>query len=262
MTKIYKSLKSGQKGSTIIVVMIILLMLTIVGVFSIRTAMTTLNIATNAQVEQFLSQTADTPINKILIDGPGEQTSLANAVGQAIADSKVEPGKEYVFCYKPKSNVKFASAASMAVLRVGSGGAASLADGSGLAFCDLSSDFGSAREAVVTQVAVKIPTDTSEFEDLALIARGNNASLGQVLPTGVTEQQRIRITTTSVVPAFAKDRTAAQNCMKNYINDDTDQVTRGMQTVAQCLANLGVPVTSQMQELNLQTMSTMQKEPT
>ena len=54
-----------ERGSTLIVVMLILLMLTIVGAFSVRTAMTSLNIATNSQTGQLLSQTADTPINTL-----------------------------------------------------------------------------------------------------------------------------------------------------------------------------------------------------
>ncbi|MBL8321103.1 MAG: hypothetical protein JNJ93_02430 [Acinetobacter sp.] len=251
-----------QKGSTIIVVMLMLLLLTIVGVVSIRTAMTTLNIATNVQVGQLSSQTADTPINQVFVDDIIRQTNLSSVIGKALKDYDVEPGKEYVFCYKPKGATRFGSVMAMAVQRLKSDGGVELVEGSSDNFCDLSKDFGSARQGVVTQVAVKIPTDAAGLPPLALLARGINVSGGQTVPEGVTEQKRIRITTTAVMPAFAKDLSAAQTCLKSHINDDSDAETSGKKTVAQCLANLGVPVNSQMQEFNLQTFLKMIKEPT
>lgn len=252
----------GQSGSTIIVVMLVLLMITVVGVMAIRTAMTTLNISANAQVGQLSSQTADTPINQIFIGDVIKQTNLSSIIGKALKDNEVEPGKEYVFCYRPKSTVKFASVMAMAVQRLETNDAVKLVEGDVKNYCDLSEDFGSARQGVVTQVAVKIPTDSTSLPPLALLARSTNVSGGQTIPEGVTEQKRIRVTTTAVMPAFAKDVSVAQKCMNNFINDDSDADTKGKKTVAQCLANLGIPVNSQMQEFNLQTFLKMVKEPT
>lgn len=251
-----------QKGSTIIVVLLMLLMLTIVGVLAIRTAMTTLNIATNAQIGQLSSQTADTPINQVFIDDVIKQTNLSSVIGKALKDYDVEPGKEYVFCYKPKGAIKFGSVMSMAVQKLKSDGGVTLVEGDVKNYCDLSEDFGSARKALVTQVAIKIPTDAVGLPPLALLTRGTNVSGGQTIPEGLTEQKRIRITTTAVIPAFAKDVDIAQKCMKEHINDDSDAETKGKKTVAQCLVNLGVPVNSQMQEFNLQTFLKMDNAPT
>ncbi|MEG1856635.1 MAG: PilX N-terminal domain-containing pilus assembly protein, partial [Acinetobacter sp.] len=41
-----------QRGATLIVVLILLLIITVIGIFAIRTAMTSLNIATNSQISQ------------------------------------------------------------------------------------------------------------------------------------------------------------------------------------------------------------------
>ena len=242
---------SNQKGSTLIVVMIVLLMLTIVGVFAIRTAMTTLNIATNAQTNQLLSQSADAPINGLQNQNVGTIRNLGSVIGFAIEDSKVEQGKEYIFCYRPTSPLRLANTISMAVARVGAGGAIT-AEGPAAAFCDLSADFGSSREAVVTQVSVKIPVDPpANSLPGDFLTQGNNESEGQITQTG-TVKQRIRITTTAIFPVYAANQADAQACVRTRLNDNTDSATAGFVTVAQCLANLGVPVNSQMQEFYLQ----------
>lgn len=245
----------AQRGATLIVVMFVLLMVTIVGVLATRTAMTSLNIATNAQVAQLLNQTADTPINQIYTSDLSKIVDLSGVIGLALADSKTDPGKEYVFCYKPLAKEKFASSLNVISLRAKADNTVEISDGSNLAFCDLTKDFGSKREAVVTQVAVKIPTEVSpNMAPGALLGRGTNLSGGTIMPRNVVEQQRIRVTTTAVMPSFSADITEANKCMKEKINDNVDADTATMTTVAQCLAKLGVPVDSQVQDFNLQTL--------
>ncbi len=265
-----------QKGSTIIAVLMVLLILTVVGTLAIRTAMTNFNLATNAQVGQLSSQTADTPLNQYLISDVLKQTNLASVIGKALKDQETSPGREYVFCYKPKTNARFGSSGSMAVNQITetTGGDNSkninvqLVEGSVDNFCNLSSDFGSAREAIVTQVAIKIPTDSTELPPLALLARETNVSGGQNVPEGVTEQKRIRVTTIAVMPVYASNLAKAQNCLKNNINDDSDEeirtlmVSSNLKTSAECLVDLGIPVSTQVQEFNLQTFLKMIKEPT
>ena len=254
---------SSQKGATLIVVLFMLILLTLVGVFAIKTAMTSLNIATNTQVGQFLSQTADTPLNQFYTSDLSKMVDLSGVVGYALQDSKLEPGKEYVFCYKPLSTIKFGASLGVAALRPPANKTekSTVATGGASAFCDLTKDFGSSREAVVTQVAVKIPSDTlADLPAGALLGRGTNVSAGTILPKNVIEQQRIRVTTTSIFPAFAKDIKAAQTCVgidstqPGYISDTLDKDTRDFRTIANCLVDLGVPVNSQTQEFNLQTL--------
>lgn len=255
-----------QQGSTLIIVLIILLMLTIVGVFSIRTATTTLNISTNAQTSQLLGQTADTPINALQNQGVSSIRNLGSVIGYAIEDSKTEPGKEYIFCYRPTSSSRrVGNSIDMVVARVGTDGGLTVADGTVNAFCDLDADYGSGRDAVVTQIAVKIPTDaldTSETgtdEVCATCTQGNDLSNGKNVKTS-SVSQRIRVTTTAIFPFFAADEDVAQACVRERLNDNSDTTTRNMTTVAQCLANLGVPVSSQMQEFYLQDISELIEE--
>lgn len=261
---------TSQRGATLIVVLFMLILLTLVGVFAIKTAMTSLNIATNTQVGQFLSQTADTPLNQVYTSDLSKMVDLSGVVGYALQDSKLEPGNEYVFCYRPTSTVKFGASQSVAILRppASKTAKATVASGGATAFCDLTKDFGSNREAVVTQVAVKIPNDAlSDLAPGALLGEGTNVSAGTILPKNVVEQQRIRVTTTSIFPAFAKDIGAAQACVgkdatsPGYISDNTDVNTKGFTTIANCLVDLGVPVNSQTQEFNLQTLFTQTEKP-
>lgn len=262
---------SSQRGATLIVVMMILLILTFVGVLAIRVAMSSLNISTHTQVGQFLSQTADTPINQVYTGNLSTLVDLSGVIGYALQDSKLEPGNEYNFCFKPMSNEKFGSTLGVAVKRPpvsNTAKASSLASGGSDGFCDLDKDFGSSREAVITQVAVTIPTDAIvDLKPGALLSRGTNLSSGTIMPRNLVEQQRVRVTTTSIVPSFSHDLSAAQNCIGTgsgsvgYISDDTGGDTRGFETIAKCLAKLGVPVNSQTQEFNLQTIFNQTKDP-
>ena len=49
----------NQKGATLIVVLIFLVVITVIGTLAIRQSMIALNIATNAQVQQLLTQNSD-----------------------------------------------------------------------------------------------------------------------------------------------------------------------------------------------------------
>lgn len=238
----------NQKGSTLIYVMIMLVMLTVVGVLSIRTAMTTLNMATNVQVGQSLSQTADTPLNLYANNpNPRELRKITTAIGYAEKE-KADPGKEFVFCYRPLSANPFASARSVVVLRPATGGAASVVSGSVRSFCDLEQDFGSRREAVVTQVAVKIPNEIENEDGEIKILTPQGNPITQPSPSPLATPLQVRVTTTSVFPNFAADVDDAQACMSSFINDNLSVSTQGMRTVAQCLVDLGVPVNTQVQE--------------
>lgn len=144
-----------QQGATLIVVLFVLLLITIVGIMAIRTAITSLNIATNSQIGQLLVQTGDTPANQFLNVGSYETLMAADLViGAARLDT---PGKEYIFCYKPTSNQQIAATMDATVLIPPDANAAwdtkatiDSTQTSRNGFCNLEQDFGSAREAVVT----------------------------------------------------------------------------------------------------------------
>ena len=257
---------SQQKGATLIVVLFILVLITIVGVVAVRVAMTSLNIATNSQIGQLLFQTGDSPLNQML-----NATDLRNigdisgAVGAAIKENETAPGKEFVFCYKPTSSRQLGVFIETTVLVPPAANAdpdtkatldSSRTNRKG--FCNLKTDFGSKRQAVVTQVAVTIPVDSADDVPVcAYCERGTDKSL-QSASSNKVSQQRIRFTATSFLPAYANtDLDTVQNdCIGSsttvgYINDNLDSAVAGKVTVADCLAKYGIPVNTQIQEVNL-----------
>ena len=263
-------MKKSEKGATLIVVLVVLIMITIIGVLAIRVALTSLNISANAQLGQLLGQTADVPLNEFYISDLSKIFDLSGVIGYALQENKNEPGKEYIFCYKPTSTEKFGASLNVTTLRIPDkkDDVAEVSSGGKDGFCDLENDFGSSRKAIVTQVAIKvISTPTEDVEPGALLQRNMSLSEGTILPRGIADQQRIRVTTTSIVPAYAADLKKAQACIgtdatdPGYINDNTDPDTKDYKTVASCLAGLGVPVNSQTQEFNLQSIFEQVKAP-
>lgn len=244
-----------QKGATLIVVLLILLLVTIIGVLAIRVALTSLNISTNSQVAQLNFQAADTPTNLLLRANPTNIVNISHVLGAALNDTI--PQQEYVFCYKPTSSNIFGLTKSSSVIKAGSANSAELVEGAGAGFCDLSSDFGSSRQAVVTQVAVTVPTDPDTAASAgAYLTRGTDVSEGSALPRNMIARQRVRVTTTSMLPAYSSNSISAMTsaCMGSAtvggrISDNGDVALSSKQTLAECMAAQGVPVSSQVQEI-------------
>ena len=273
------TLQRQQRGATLIVVLIMLLVITIVGVLAIRVAMTTLNIATNSQIGQLLMQTGDTPTNILLNRTTYKDlTSVTNVIGKVISDQKdpLSHGREYVFCYRPTAALNVSSALDMTVLippaaTDGDNTKASVdtTESNRSGFCDLESDFGSSREAVVTQVAVKYITETdSDVAPGAYLDRGSDASKDSNIQQGKLDG-RVRITATAILPNYSSaDLSEVQReCIGNgsatgYINDNTDTGLRTKKTMADCLADYGIPVNTQIQEIDLKTRYVQVTAPT
>ena len=262
-----------QRGATLIVVLIMLVMITIMGIMGIRTAMTSLNVATNSQVAQLNSQTSDTPSNYFL-NGTSFQnlTTVSNVVGQAISINTDRPGREVVFCYRPTSKDRLDNAFDITVLvPPGKDAAAntkatidsvySARDG----FCDLTKDFGSSREAVVTQVAVKIIAEPSPVIGTGL-EQGSELSQGATVTKDKVEA-RIRVTSTAMMPNFARQNVEdiQKDCIGGpsavgYINDNLGEL-KGKRTVADCLTGYGIPFSTQIQEFELATRDVQLEAP-
>ena len=268
--KVQPTFQRQQRGATLIVVLIMLLVITIVGVLAIRVAMTSLNIATNSQIGQLLLQTSDTPTNILLNRSSYKNlTSVMSVVGKAISDQKdpLAQGREYVFCYKPTAALQVNSVLDMTVLIPPTAIAADdtkatvdTTETNRSGFCDLEQDFGSAREAVVTQVAIKYivgsNTDAAPGSDLD---RGTDASGGSSVQQGKVDG-RVRVTATAILPNYSSADLAdvQRECIGNgsaagYINDNADAGLRTKKTMADCLTEYGIPVNTQIQEIDLKT---------
>ena len=268
--KIKNTFQRQQRGATLIVVLIMLLVITLVGVLAIRVAMTSLNIATNSQISQLLLQTGDTPTNLLLNrTSYKDLTSVMSIVGKAIDDQKdpLKHGREYVFCYRPTSALQVNSILDMTVLIPPIAAAANDAkatvdttESNRSGFCDLERDFGSSREAVVTQVAVKYISEADpNAAPGADLDRGTDASKDSIIQQGKVDG-RVRITATAILPNYSSANLATvqaacigDGSTAGFINDDTDPGLRTKKTMADCLAEYGIPVNTQIQEIDLKT---------
>ena len=267
-------MRHSQRGATMIVVLIMLVLLTLVGIMGIRTAMTSLSIATNSQVGQLVSQSGDTPTNYFL-NGSDYQslTTLTTVVGQAIALHKERPGREVVFCYRPTGKERIDSAFDTTVLIPPEKSEdpytkatidSVYTDRAG--FCDLTKDFGSSREAVVTQVSVKVVSEPGSVIGAAL-ERGSNQAVGAT-ETKDKVEATVRVTSTAIMPSFARESISdiQQKCIGNgsnvgYINDNLGADLTGKKTVADCLSGYGIPLSTQVQEFELRTRDIQTEAP-
>lgn len=250
------NLMKNQQGATLIVVLMILLMVTIVGVLAIRVALTSLNISTNSQISQLNFQASDTPTNWMMQKDAATLASFSNIIGAALNESETNPGAEYIFCFKPTSTtVQFGQAKDATLIKAGSGNTATVETGGISGFCDLTADFGSSRQAVITQVAVTVPTNADTGTPGSYLPRGTNLTIGSSLPSTMTSIKRVRMTATSMLPAYSSTpistiQTACLSSANAKISDNSDPSLSTRQTLADCLALKSVPVNTQVQEFN------------
>ncbi|WP_410210798.1 pilus assembly protein [Aquirhabdus sp.] len=254
----YQPVRLGQqRGATLIAVLFILLLITIIGVMAMRQGLTTLNISTNSQVRSILVQSSDTILNKFAtmdLTASGA-VSLASVIGSALDDSNA--GREMVFCYRPTTTQTFGLMLNANMIHAnpaaGASGDVSIVDDSGgSGFCDLTADFGSGRQAAVTQVAVTKPTEESSEPPGSHLTRDTSVSEGTPT-TKFATQKRIRVTSTAMLPSMATgDLSVVQSsCLNGRISDNGDPQNASKETITDCLARNGVPANTQVQEYNL-----------
>ena len=249
--------KKNQKGATLMVVLFLLLIIMVVGTYAIKMGVTSLGISTNAQINQLLSQSADTPLNKYLNTADlSRLVSYTTAVGAAIDDKGVN--KEFIFCYKPTNNRAFGLNADTSIITANETGDDARLVNSGVSgFCNIERDFGSARQAVVTQVAITIPKSRDATKSPGdNLVRGTNLSEGTGLPKNLVSQDTIRVTTTAFLPAYANTSldNVQTNCLssnKTYISDNLNEDLSTKKTLRECLSEYNIPVVSQVQEFTL-----------
>ena len=251
---------SNQQGVTLITTMIVLILVTVIGTLAVRYAMTGLKVSTNSQVMQLLNHSADTPLYIIRNMEPNVIRRLDNVIGLALKNGFAD--REYVFCYRPKSQKNFAQINNVAQISPYTATGTKittdqmrLIQGNANSFCSLATDYGSARDAVVTQVAVTlISNQNGSVEKGQYLPEGTNVSGASHLGQASTGTQRFRVTTTSMLPSYSTaSLTTVQNeCMSTTnprLNDNQDHPT--LNTLADCLRRYGIAVESQTQEFNL-----------
>ena len=108
-------------------------------------------------------------------------------------------------------------------------------------------------------------TDAAPGSDLD---RGTDASGGSSVQQGKVDG-RVRVTATAILPNYSSADLAdvQRECIGNgsaagYINDNADAGLRTKKTMADCLTEYGIPVNTQIQEIDLKTRYVQVTAPT
>lgn len=247
-------MKNKQKGATLIVVLVFLVAITIIGTIAIRQSMVALNIATNAQVQQLLTQNSDAVFF---------QTEKPSNLGLGLTASGMfgyikgdqDKDKELVFCYRGDQTSYFKlSNASIMQWKEGADEPTNNDLGTE-GYCDATIQntnwFTSGRRAVLTQVSVKFPTQNTGGPFSNRVSGVD----GQV--SKFEDSRPVKVFAVSIMPSLSSAlRTDINSCLRTKMNDvsipkDTDSTTvadSNKQNVTTCLKDLGVPFTTQVSE--------------
>lgn len=203
-----------QKGAAILVVLMILLIITLLGIAAVRMGLTSLSVATNSQVNALLFQAADTGLvvfEQKVRENPAEAALPIGIIGPALNS----PGEEKLYCVTKSDRLKV--------------------DG-----CKAADGFySSARDAVISQIAVKVPAAADGSPMRAVV-------LGTDLDRAGISAYRVDVHSTSVIPAFgAADNDEITECL-GLVNDDSDATSA--ETVTECLTDKGAVFNTLVQE--------------
>lgn len=253
---------SSQQGATLIVVLLMLLLITVIGSMAIRVSTSSLKLATNSQINQLLRQSADTPFQIIRNLPPSKLRVADNAIGALIVGQEIN--REYLFCYSPTIDKNFALTNKTTItsplnaseeltsdntVRVISGGTTGL--------CNLKKDFGSKREATVTQVAVSLANDSDPNQErFQHYSEGTDISGNSIVSNIVSIPTRLKVTTVAMLPAFSNSSMddVQANCFATSnigLANNVDYPTK--KSIADCVRGYGIPAEVQTQEFILKT---------
>lgn len=218
----YKS----QAGATLVMTLVVLLIVSIVAVMSFRRSSTDLSISTSAQVKSVLFQSAE--IGMSLLENEA-RTGKINNSGNIIPYLKMPGtandriGNEITFCVRPRDS-KFFSNAKISEKSALGGHVGGLANG----YCDPSAsggkDYISARKTTMLQMTVEKRKPRTKGEVFSL--ENDRATFGGAPIEGNKERFKpveFKVTSTAVLPAFAKDMGDVKDCMKKSAKAGTDK---------------------------------------
>lgn len=251
---------TAQKGATLIVVLILLVIITVIGTMAIRQSMVSLNVATNAQVQQLLVQNSDAALSRIE-EQKFVDRNLAKDGMFGYLKGVNNKNKELVFCYRAdqeKNNFFQLARASIVEWVSGEATPKNSALGNN-GFCRISDDnasnfFTSGRKVVMTQVAVKyssIPNDKPFQHSI----RGTDTKSAKI-----EETEKVNIYSVSLMPGLSSTSAGNINdCLQIKMSEVTVPESETVvsiadpskESVAQCLTRLNVPFTTQVAEYTI-----------
>ena len=244
------ALKNIEKGNTLIVILILIVVVTIIGLVAIRESITSLKISTNSQAQALLMRNSDAYFFNI--EGAGEVYKKLNASKFGFVGFASQPeniGKEVVFCFNQNIVQNFDTNTVGVISNILTNNADTIGTGKkkitpitrGACDPSVADNYTSGRKAVMTQVAIKV--DNTPSTPLENFVEGTDVSQ-------VSQPIKIRINTTSLMPAMASTATSAQikSCLTDYPADFIIDGLNTSNSIADCLRHYNVPFNAQVAE--------------
>lgn len=274
------SMPTNQQGVALVVVLLFLILITLAGAIAVRNSTTDLKLATSEQADTLLLNTADNTnksIEQIInADMDDEEAVLQKNLALSSAGmfgyfmnigAEENRGDQIVFCYRPRSEYFFRMNEATVVDPSGGSKLTTGSTSSG-GFCRVSkaADFSSSRNNVMTQVAITRPSSNmvaaEPFEFVPLER--------SITTTNVTSTSpNFRLFSTSFLPGMTQaSESDILECLKKpnqnasdygynaKDDDDNDIIEYFDETMTQCLANLGVPAKTLVEDVKLENRLT------
>ena len=237
-------IKKNQQGATLIIVLMLLLAITIIGTLAVRQGLVSLNIATNSQAVQLMTQSSDAAIFRV-----EDSTNLARSLARdgmfGFIKAANYKGKELVFCFRGTQSQFFdLTQASLVYLNDAGTGVIDNAMGT-LGYCQTSSTnenfFTSNRRAVMTQVSVSFVADAAGSQPFEGGVRGTDDDVP------IEKTEKVVVHAISLMPTISTATTQnIDDCLRLLSNTNNANLS-----VTRCLANQNVPFTTHVTEYSL-----------
>lgn len=274
------SIPSQQQGAALIVVLLFLILIVLAGGIAVKNSTTDLKVATSEQAGVLLLNTADNTnksVEQIInIKLSDEQAKIQKNLALSSAGmfgyfmnvgAEENRGDQIVFCYRPQADYFFRMNKATVLDPTGR---SKLAMGSSTTegFCRVGNaeDYSSSRNNVITQVAITRPTSgmtaTEPFEYVPLERSVSTSNVTSSSPN-------FRLFSTSFLPAMSQaDNDDILACLKkpnenaaDYYGDtkkvnNNDTTTYYDETLTQCLARIGVPAKTLVEDIKMENLLT------
>lgn len=277
------SMPSSQQGVALIVVLLFLILITLAGAIAVRNSTTDLRLTTSEQADTLMLNTADNTNKSIEQLLNIDQTDSKAVARKSIALSSAgmfgyfmnigaeeNRGDQIVFCYRPRDAYFFRMSEATVIDPSGGSKLVTGSSSSG-GFCRVSNaaDFSSARNNVMTQVAVTRPSsDMLASEPFEYVPTQRSITTSNV----TSSSPNFRLFSTSFLPGMTQasekeileclkkpNQNAADYGYTEKDKDNNDVIKYYDQTLTQCLASKGIPAKTLVEDVKLENLLTPQK---
>ncbi|MGM8870200.1 hypothetical protein ACS8E3_00745 [Psychrobacter sp. 2Y5] len=283
MKKISSMPNSSQQGVALIVVLLFLILITLAGAIAVRNSTTDLRLTTSEQADTLMLNTADNTnksIEQVVnIDNDDKKAVVQKSIALSSAGmfgyfmnlgAEQNRNDQIVFCYRPRGDYFFRLNEATVIDPSGGSKLVTGTTSSG-GFCRVSNaeDFSSARNNVMTQVAVTRPSsDMLASEPFEYVPTQRSITTANV----TSSSPNFRLFSTSFLPGMTQasekeileclkkpNQNAADYGYTEKDKDNNDVVKYYDQTLTQCLASKGIPAKTLVEDVKLENLLTPQK---